>query len=549
MLSIQGWGLVEAPQAAILIMDQIGTPDEGTRPTRGRFCGGVAGLDRAIMRIAAPPRLPKCPRNHKGCTREQYRGNTGVTPGYRRGNRLSASAGYLTVAGSSTGTGLWLNRYQTAALWLFWFAKPFCVEDTFRGQILTFVNSARFIILWVWLLCCGCSEGAAAGGDWPMFRGGPALAGVAGGSLPARLEPLWTFKAAGPVKSSAAIVQERVFIGSDDGNVYALALADGKKVWAFKTGGAVESSPLVLEGRVFVGSSDGWLYALEAGTGKLAWKYETGDKILGAPNWVKLSAGSGAGVSPVAPSVSPAVESSRAGRPGDRRDARPTSVLVGSYDFKLHCVDAGTGKSNWVYETGNYINGSPAVANGQAVFGGCDGLLHVISLADGKQVKEVEAGAYIPGSVALADGRAYFGQYENEFLCVDLKEGKRAWTFKDRSFPYFSAPAVTKEVVVFGGQDKLLHCVKRADGKPVWSFPTRGKVDSAPVICGGKVIVGSDDGRLYVVSLDTGKELWSYEVGQPIESSPAVAEGTVVIGSNDGNVYCFGRVNAVKPIK
>ena len=80
-------------------------------------------------------------------------------------------------------------------------------------------------------------------------------------------------------------------------------------------------------------------------------------------------------------------------------------MLVGSYDFKLHCVDAATGRSNWVYETGNYINGSPAVANGQAVFGGCDGLLHVISLADGKQVKEVEAGG-LHRRVGGAGGRA-----------------------------------------------------------------------------------------------------------------------------------------------
>jgi hypothetical protein len=26
--------------AAILIMEEMGTPGEGTRPTRGRFCGG-----------------------------------------------------------------------------------------------------------------------------------------------------------------------------------------------------------------------------------------------------------------------------------------------------------------------------------------------------------------------------------------------------------------------------------------------------------------------------------------------------------------------------
>jgi hypothetical protein len=97
--------------------------------------------------------------------------------------------------------------------------------------------------------------------------------------------------------------------------------------------------------------------------------------------------------------------------------------------------------------------------------------------------------------------------------------------------------------VVFGGRDKKLHCVKKADGSEIWGFPTRGKVDSSPVICAGKVIVGSDDGRLYVVSLSTGKELWQYEIGEALTSSPAVAEERIVIGSDDGNVYCFGARN------
>ena len=177
------------------------------------------------------------------------------------------------------------------------------------------VNAARHILLWVGLLWPWCAGAAAPGGDWPMFRGGPALTGVAAGQLPDRLVLLWTFKTAGPVKSSPAIAQDRVFIGSDDGHLYALTLAEGNKVWAFKTGGGVESSPLVLDGKVFVGSSDAFLYALEAGTGKLAWKYETGDKILGAPNWSKSGDGSGAGVSPAAPGVSPALPGPRARRP------------------------------------------------------------------------------------------------------------------------------------------------------------------------------------------------------------------------------------------
>src|SRR5262245_36154837 len=142
---------------------------------------------------------------------------------------------------------------------------------------------------------------------WPMFRGDPSLRGVAGGALPKKLEPLWNFKTEGPVKSSAAIVDGRVYVGSNDGQVYALDFATGQKLWAFKTDGPVESSPLVLDGVVYVGSSDSYLYAINADSGKQRWKYQTGEKILGAPNWIKAD--------------------------GTNR------ILVGSYDFKLHCVD------------------------------------------------------------------------------------------------------------------------------------------------------------------------------------------------------------------
>ena len=82
--------------------------------------------------------------------------------------------------------------------------------------------------------------------------------------------------------------------------------------------------------------------------------------------------------------------------------------------------------------------------------------------------------------------------------------------------------------------------MEKATGTAVWTFNTRGKVDSSPVVCGDKVVVGSEDGRLYIVGLNDGKQVWTYEVGQPIESSPAVADGKIVIGSNDGSVYCFG---------
>ncbi len=375
--------------------------------------------------------------------------------------------------------------------------------------------------------------------DWPMFRGDAAHSGVAQGELTVPLKLLWSFKTGGPVNSSAVVAEGRVFIGSGDGNVYAIDLKSGEKLWQFKTGGPVEAPPLALNGRVFAGSQDGSLYALEAATGAQVWKYTTGEKILASANWFVVRVA--ADVSPLHLNSGEVRADSRP-LPQNKEGGSPqTNLLIGSYDYFLHCVDAVTGRSNWTYETANYINGTPAISGGKTVFGGCDAILHSVSVADGKKLGEISAGAYVTASVCIADDRAYFGHYENEFLCVDLLGGSNVWTFHDRNFPYFSSPAVTTNRVFFGGRDKMLRCVNRADGEPVWQFPTRGKVDSSPVVCGDKVIVGSDDGRLYVVSLADGKELWSYEIGQPVGSSPAVVGGKVIIGNEDGGVYCFGN--------
>src|SRR5687768_17369769 len=73
----------------------------------------------------------------------------------------------------------------------------------------------------------------AATASWPMFRGNPGLTGVSDVTLPAKLKSGWTFKTGGPVKSSAAIADGKVFIGSNDGHLYALNLDSGQKIWGF----------------------------------------------------------------------------------------------------------------------------------------------------------------------------------------------------------------------------------------------------------------------------------------------------------------------------
>ena len=114
------------------------------------------------------------------------------------------------------------------------------------------------------------ADGQAGGVDaapadaWPMYRGTASLTGVSKSKLSASLKPLWSFKAEEGIHSTAAIAGTTVYVGCDDGHLYALDFESGKKKWSFKTEDMVESSPLVHDDRVYFGSSDGFVYALTA---------------------------------------------------------------------------------------------------------------------------------------------------------------------------------------------------------------------------------------------------------------------------------------------
>src|SRR6266851_3879083 len=67
-----------------------------------------------------------------------------------------------------------------------------------------------------------------ASSDWPIFRGNSLQTGMAGSPLPDKLVVRWKFKAKDAIEGTAAIVNGIVYIGSMDGNLYALDLATGK---------------------------------------------------------------------------------------------------------------------------------------------------------------------------------------------------------------------------------------------------------------------------------------------------------------------------------
>lgn len=351
-----------------------------------------------------------------------------------------------------------------------------------------------------------------AGLDWPIYRGNAALHGVAPGSPPQSLELRWTFQSGSAIVSSPVIVGGLVFVGSDDGHLYCVALATGELAWRTELGDVIEAPPLWFDGVVYVGGHDFFFYAVDASTGDIRWKYETDERIVGGANVVMPADGSGA------------------------------LIVVGSHDNRLYAFDPRTGERRWMLETNDRVNATPAVVGDSVIFGGCDTVVYVVNGATGETRHRIELGGdcHIAGPVAVTDERIYAGHSADAFIALDRATGARAWTFEKLNSGFFGAPAVTSDRVVFGGRDRMVHVADRATGDIIWSFATRRKVDAAPVVWGDSVVAGSGDGRLYVLALEDGAERWSYDVGKSIYSSPAIAQGMIVVGANDGRLYAFG---------
>lgn len=89
------------------------------------------------------------------------------------------------------------------------------------------------------------------------------------------VEPRWEFDTDAAVRSSPAVVDGTVYVGSDDGHLYAIETSSGDLEWSFETEAPIESSPAVMGQTVYVGSDDGHLYAVSVHTGEKRWEFET----------------------------------------------------------------------------------------------------------------------------------------------------------------------------------------------------------------------------------------------------------------------------------
>jgi len=377
-----------------------------------------------------------------------------------------------------------------------------------------------------------------------MFRGSPAHTGVVTTTLFAGQGGVkWRYQTGDAVRSTPAVTATRVFVGSGDGNLYALDRANGRLVWKFAAGGPVHSSPAVANGLVIAATLGGRIFAVDETTGRVRWSKQTGTALrknhpqAGAWDWYTGSA-------VVTGSV----------------------ALIGSGDGHVYALDVATGDERWKARTGGRVRATPSVHDGVVVVGSFDGRVYALDLATGRErwvhrtigdTVDLEKAGYdrrtIQSTAAIAENRVFFGSRDGGFYALDFATGERRWRASHGGSWVVGSPAVRDGRAYVGSSDgHFIHAVDVASGNEVWRTPTVGNVLSSPVIAGDVILAGvgytnAGRGDLAAFDLATGAIRWRLRFADAVWSSPVVAGNEIYIGSDDGGVVAIHEVNPKVP--
>jgi outer membrane protein assembly factor BamB len=181
----------------------------------------------------------------------------------------------------------------------------------------------------------------------------------------------WRFDAQ-PVESSPLLRNGKLYVGSWDGNVYAIDAKTGKKAWAYQTGDRVNNSAAYLKGRVFIANDSGTVYAINAGSGQLAWSASEATEFFYA--------------APVA----------AYGR-----------IYIGSTDGTMYAYGAKTGNLLWAKPLGTYIYGSAAVYDRKVYVGTYDGKFYALDAATGDVEWQRDMPSAVHAPPTVLDGLVY----------------------------------------------------------------------------------------------------------------------------------------------
>jgi len=382
---------------------------------------------------------------------------------------------------------------------------------------------------------------AAAGADWPGFRGPHRDAAVTG----VRIKTDWTAnppkelwrRAVGPGWSSMAVHGGLLYTQEQRGEFEVVAcydLASGKPVWTHRdatrfwesNGGAgPRGTPAIHDGRVYALGATGIVNALDAPSGALLWtRNVASDAGVKVPGWGF--------------SGSPLVV-------GD--------LVIVAASGRLVAYSLVNGDPRWLGPKGEEGYGSPHLAT-------IGGVTQVLLLSGSGLV-----------SVAPADGRVLWNHPWKGFASLQptltadggvliatsspgggigtrrlaVTQGPGGWTAKELWTstglkPYFN-DSVVHDGYAYGFDGAVLSCIDLRDGKRMWKGGRYGSGQMLLLADQGLLLVVSEEGELALVAAAPGQftELARFPAMNDKTWNHPVVAGDILVVRNGREMVAF----------
>lgn len=333
-----------------------------------------------------------------------------------------------------------------------------------------------------------------------------------------------------------AVDSKYVFAADRGGNVYSIDRITGSTIWstdlddedenddkrsARLSGGVAEG-----ESNVYVGSENGWVYALSKTDGKLAWKSNPGCEIVSKP---------------AADSGSVFVLCSNG-------CAHAYSEYDGSEIWNTAAENQGLtvrGVSSVLAKGGVIIYGT-AAGNTAIVHQKNGLLLNMIRTGHARGASNLERLIDVDSAPVLDGTVLYTVAYQGDLVATDLRQHRELWRTKLSSLGDISVGG--GKVFVTDDQGHV-QAISSYDGGNEWhndALSYRNVTGTAAA--GGYVVVGDMDGYLYFLDAYTGEFAAKYRLDRgSVYSAPAVYDGIIYAETSKGNVYAITLPGYVAP--
>ncbi len=282
------------------------------------------------------------------------------------------------------------------------------------------------------------------------------------------------------VESTGALINDRLFVGSNNGKLYSINLTNGQILWNFDTKSEIVAEPLLQEGVLYFLSGSQSVFAVDATSGKQLWTYNRQD----TSNLMTI-------------------------RGGSKPSFAAGSLFVGFSDGSVVSLNSKTGTQQWEITLNRNsrfkdIDSSPLVDGDSIYINSYDDKLYCLSKNKGEVIwKSPYGGVSTP---LIMGDHLITTSTKGDLVSLSKKDGSLTWKRKTNN-GIFIDPVEYKGFIVSAETQGNLSLFDHLTGEPKATFqPGRG-VFSKPTVVANKDLIYfiSGEGNVYGLKVDKKK--------------------------------------------